>query len=82
MKPILLALALLSGAAFAETPLIGHYRFAGGPDVAGELVIGADHRFRYAFGGGALDERAEGLWQFAIRNSQFRAIRAIPGTQY
>lgn len=62
MKPALLALALLASAASADTGLIGHYRVAQGPDVAGGLEIGADRRFRYGLSAGALDERAEGRW--------------------
>ena len=46
----------------AAPSLVGHYRIAAGPDVAGELIIDADHRFRYALAAGALDERAEGRW--------------------
>ena len=54
--------SLLACPAYAEPVLIGQYRLAAGPDVAGELEIGADHHFRYALSAGALDERAEGRW--------------------
>ena len=55
--------ALLATRPAAAAPgLIGHYRLAGGPDVVGELEIGADHRFRYGLAAGALDEQAAGRW--------------------
>ena len=66
MRSLLLTATL--SAALATTPataapsLIGHYRLAGGPDVVGELEIGADHRFRYGLAAGALDAQAAGRW--------------------
>lgn len=62
MKRLIIWLALLSSAASAESGLVGRYRVSQGPDVAGGLEIGADHRFRYMLSAGALDERAEGRW--------------------
>ncbi len=67
MRTLLLTAAL--SALLATTPasaapsLIGQYRAAAGPDMAGGLEIAANHRFRYAFGGGALDEQAAGRWE-------------------
>ncbi|MCF8707487.1 hypothetical protein [Rhizorhapis sp. SPR117] len=67
MRSFLLLVAaaalLLSDAASAAPGLIGRYRLAEGPDVAGELVLTPDGRFRYALAAGALDERAQGRWQ-------------------
>ena len=57
-----LSAMLASAPASAAPSLIGQYRVAAGPDVAGGLEISADNRFRYAFSAGALDERAEGRW--------------------
>ena len=62
MKRLIIGLALLSSAASAESSLVGRYRLAGGPDVAGALEIGADHRFRYFLSAGALDEQSAGRW--------------------
>lgn len=63
--PFALALAALfpAGAASAQADMPGRYRLAEGPDVAGELLLTADGRFRYALAAGALDERAEGSWR-------------------
>lgn len=57
------ALILLPEAVFAAPELTGHYRLAEGPDVAGELELTPDGRFRYGLAAGALDERAQGRWQ-------------------
>ena len=57
-----LSALLATTPAMAASPLIGHYRLAGGPDVVGELEITADHRFRYGLSAGALDEQAAGRW--------------------
>lgn len=54
--------SLACAPASAAPSLIGHYRVAAGPDVAGALEIGADNRFRYGLSAGALDEQAEGRW--------------------
>lgn len=66
MRSILLTAvlgALLIGSSASAAPgLVGAYRIAEGPDIAGELVIRADGRFQYALAAGALDERAEGRW--------------------
>lgn len=62
MKRLIFGLVLLSSAASAEPALVGRYRLAEGPDVAGALEISADHRFRYFLSAGALDERAAGRW--------------------
>ncbi len=56
--------ALLAATPASAAPsLIGQYRLAEGPDVAGQLEIGADHRFRYMLSAGALDEQAAGRWE-------------------
>jgi hypothetical protein len=57
-----LAAALSAAPALASTPQPGRYRVAEGPDVAGELLIGANHTFQYALAAGALDEQAKGSW--------------------
>lgn len=81
MKRLLLALALLSGPAAAKPPLIGHYRLAAGPDVAGALEIGADHRFRYFLAAGALDEQAAGRWiEHGSEVCLFTEPRPVPPT--
>jgi len=46
----------------ATNPAIGHYRLAGGPDVAADLAIEADGHFFYVLAAGALDEQASGRW--------------------
>lgn len=57
------ALALVAAApAVAQSSFEGTYRLADGPDVAGELILTPDGRFRYALIAGALDELAEGRW--------------------
>jgi hypothetical protein len=62
------ALALSLAATLSATPALagvpgpGRYRVAEGPDVAGALLIGANHKFQYALAAGALDEHAEGRW--------------------
>ncbi|MGE3693276.1 MAG: hypothetical protein AB7F98_18015 [Novosphingobium sp.] len=58
-----MAAALGSGPAMAAgAPGPGHYRVSEGPDVAGALIIGTDHRFKYMLAAGALDEHAQGSW--------------------
>jgi len=54
-----------SAATFAQSSIVGDYRLADGPDVAGELVLKPDGRFQYALAAGALDEQAEGRWVVA-----------------
>ncbi len=64
MRTLLLAAALIAvPAAAQDTPLVGEYRLAEGPDVGGGLLIRNDGRFQYALAAGALDERAEGRWE-------------------
>ena len=64
MRTLLLAAALIAAPAAAEdAALVGNYRLAEGPDVAGELRIGGDGRFLYWLAAGALDERAAGRWE-------------------
>lgn len=56
-------LLLLPGpAAVAAGSPAGRYRLTGEQDVASELVLLADGRFRYFLMAGALDEHAEGRW--------------------
>lgn len=62
MKRLIICLAMLSSAASAESGLVGRYRLAEGPDVAGALEIGADQHFRYFLSAGALDEQSAGRW--------------------
>jgi hypothetical protein len=57
-----LCAVLFSAPALAGVPKPGYYRVSEGPDVAGVLEIGANHRFRYVLAAGALDEHAEGRW--------------------
>jgi len=40
----------------------GHYRLAGGPDVASEILLRPDGRFRFFLMEGAVDEQAQGRW--------------------
>lgn len=58
----LLCTALFAAPALAGAPGPGRYRVSEGPDIAGGLEIGANHRFRYVLAAGALDEHAEGRW--------------------
>jgi hypothetical protein len=53
-------LGLLAG--LAEPGPAGRYVDAEGPDVAAELVLGADGRFAFGLAAGALDASAEGRW--------------------
>ena len=57
------ALLAAAPAAAENSPFVGEYALAEGPDVGGGLLIRADGRFQYIFAAGALDERAEGRWQ-------------------
>ncbi|WP_432767698.1 MAG: hypothetical protein HEQ22_09640 [Sphingopyxis sp.] len=64
MRTILLAAALIASPTLAqESPFVGEYSLAEGPDVGGGLLIRSDGRFQYALAAGALDERAEGRWE-------------------
>ncbi len=64
MRSLFLAAALIAAPAAAqESPLIGEYSLAEGPDVGGGLLIGNDGRFEYVLAAGALDERAKGHWE-------------------
>lgn len=62
MKRLIIGLILMSSTASAAPNLVGQYRLAEGPDVAGGLEITADHRFRYGMSAGALDEQSSGRW--------------------
>lgn len=64
MRTLLLAAALIAAPAAAQdSPLVGEYSLAEGPDVGGGLLIRGDGRFQYMLAAGALDERAEGRWE-------------------
>lgn len=64
MRTLLLAFALIAAPATAQdSPLVGEYSLAEGPDVGGGLLIRSDGRFQYMLAAGALDERAEGRWE-------------------
>lgn len=64
MRTLLLAAALIAAPAAAQdSPFIGEYSLAEGPDVGGRLLIRKDGRFQYMLAAGALDERAEGRWE-------------------
>ena len=64
MRTILLAAALIATPAVArDSPFVGEYSLAEGPDVGGGLLIRNDGRFQYMLAAGALDERAEGRWE-------------------
>jgi hypothetical protein len=59
----LCAVTIASSTHAAGDGLAGRYRIQGGPDVASELILGADGKFQYFLMAGALDEQAEGSWQ-------------------
>ena len=64
MRSFLLAAALIAAPATAqESPFVGEYGLAEGPDVGGGLLVRNDGRFQYVLAAGALDERAEGRWE-------------------
>ncbi|HWW56079.1 MAG TPA: hypothetical protein VN047_04225 [Sphingopyxis sp.] len=64
MRTILLAATLIAAPAVAQdSPFVGEYSLAEGPDVGGGLLIRNDGRFQYMLAAGALDERAEGRWE-------------------
>lgn len=64
MRTLLLAAALIAAPAAAQdSPFIGEYNLAEGPDVGGGLLIRNDGRFQYMLAAGALDELAEGRWE-------------------
>ncbi|MBJ7438829.1 MAG: hypothetical protein JHD35_07370 [Sphingopyxis sp.] len=59
-----IAAALIAAPAAAQdSPFVGEYSLAEGPDVGGGLLIRNDGRFQYMLAAGALDERAEGRWE-------------------
>ncbi len=63
MRTLLLAAALLAAPVAAQnSPFVGEYSLAEGPDVGGGLLIRSDGRFQYLLAAG-LDERAEGRWE-------------------
>src|SRR3546814_17820692 len=64
MRTLLLSAALIATPAAAQdSPFVGEYSLAEGPDVGGGLLIRSDGRFQYMLAAGALDERAEGRWE-------------------
>ncbi|MGV3731678.1 MAG: hypothetical protein ACO1NN_13090 [Sphingopyxis sp.] len=64
MRNLFLAAALIAAPASAQdSALVGDYRLAEGPDVAGALRIREDGRFLYWLAAGALDARATGRWE-------------------
>lgn len=64
MRTLLLAAALIAAPVAAQdSPFVGEYSLAEGPDVGGGLLIRNDGRFQYMLAAGALDERAEGRWE-------------------
>ena len=64
MRTLLLAAALVATSATAQdSPFVGEYGLAEGPDVGGGLLIRNDGRFQYMLAAGALDEQAEGRWE-------------------
>lgn len=64
MRSFILTAALITAPAAAQdSPFVGEYSLAEGPDVGGGLLIRNDGRFRYLLAAGALDERAEGRWE-------------------
>ncbi len=65
LLPIAAIFAALIAAPVAaqDSPFVGEYSLAEGPDVGGGLLIRNDGRFQYMLAAGALDERAEGRWE-------------------
>lgn len=64
MRILLFAVALITAPAAAQdSPFVGEYSLAEGPDVGGGLLIRNDGRFQYMLAAGALDEQAEGRWE-------------------
>ena len=66
MRALAAACLLLTAAAPAHHRAApgpaGHYRLAGGPDVASEILLRPDGRFQFFLMEGALDEQAQGRW--------------------
>lgn len=65
MRTLLLAalVPIAAPVAAQDSPFVGEYSFAEGPDVGGGLLIRSDGHFQYVLEAGALDERAEGRWE-------------------
>ena len=61
---ILLGLAFLASGVAAAAPAPGLFRLDEGSEAAGGLELRADGRFAYALALGALDEHAEGRWEW------------------
>lgn len=59
LLPVLLAFAAVSAPA---TDVAGHYRVTDVHELASELELAPDGRFRWALSYGALDEHAQGRW--------------------
>lgn len=59
----IVAALIAAPAAAQDSPFVGEYSLAEGPDVGGGLLIRNDGRFQYMLAAGALDERAEGRWE-------------------
>ncbi|MET0364661.1 MAG: hypothetical protein ABW169_08395 [Sphingobium sp.] len=57
-----LLLATVSPACAEPDPVVGRWRAAEGPEMASQLELTADGRFRYMLSYGALDEEAQGRW--------------------
>ena len=57
------AVLIAAPAAAQDSPFVGEYSLAEGPDVGGGLLIRNDGRFQYMLAAGALDEQAEGRWE-------------------
>jgi hypothetical protein len=64
MRAVLFLLLLAAAPAHhrAAPGPAGHYRLAGGPDVASEILLRPDGRFQFFLMEGALDEQAQGRW--------------------
>lgn len=71
-KALLAALALLLAHPAPAAGPEGRYRAVGEPDVASELILQPDGRFRYALAAGAWDERAEGRW--TVKGTRLRLV--------
>jgi len=63
LLPLALIVLAASGSASADPNLTGRYRLVDGPDVASQLELTPDGRFRYFLSAGALDEWTQGRWE-------------------